>query len=206
MKKLKFFTAVLICINELTQTNKPFSAHDVTKKIREKVNNGEVQFSDRDQEYIDDVLTQKVNHLEIREIVRELYENYFVFDWDIQRGAGFILYAPKNSTAIPVNQPVQVIDWPSDKTTDDIKKLFSQPIGGLSNRSPVTLAHMAKVKTYLAKKKALGQSATLKDVTRALGVKGVYAEHIWPFVVKDPTFSYVMNSKGGLSFTLVGLK
>lgn len=68
-------TAVLLTVKEFICNNSPFSAHDVTVRLREKVNNGEINCIDLPIGTIDDTETQIVSHFEIREIVAELYEN-----------------------------------------------------------------------------------------------------------------------------------
>lgn len=70
---IHFVTAVLLTVGELRKN--PFSIYQVTKRLREQVNQGELSFVDREVEDVEGNQTYRVDHVEVRSVFRELMDN-----------------------------------------------------------------------------------------------------------------------------------
>jgi hypothetical protein len=68
-------TAVLITAGELRQSSVGgFTAHDVTRALREKVNTGKLSLSDRSPKEVDGKSTYNIEHSEVKALFTELYD------------------------------------------------------------------------------------------------------------------------------------
>jgi hypothetical protein len=76
MKTLLFATAVIVAIGDLRQS-KPqgFSIYDITSRLRDQVNNGELSFSDRAVEDVNGQQTYRVGHEKVKALFHDLYNN-----------------------------------------------------------------------------------------------------------------------------------
>lgn len=74
MKQTLFSTAILLAVAELRQAGK-FSAYDVTRKLRDQVNKGELTFTDRTTEDLDGVQTYRIEHDDVKDIFNDLWSN-----------------------------------------------------------------------------------------------------------------------------------
>jgi hypothetical protein len=203
MKNLLFVTAVLLAVGELRQT-KPqgFSVHDVTTRLREQVNQGDISFTDKSYEDVDmsdgtTLNTQSVEHSEVKALFNDLYANGVITGLDKSYATGYITY---------VNRPAQIA--PAGTTTQPSVAGVS-PIG--SNSVIVTTGKAQgpfptinnsltqdKIRQYLSNTPK-GQPRTMKQIQSRL--KGYLAtcEEIYNFLSK----SYAMdNNQQNLPFSL----
>lgn len=170
-KQIRFVTAVALAVSELRKSPS-FSPLDITKKLRGQVNDGEIAFSDKEQEVIDGITTYCVKYDEVKEVFRELL--HFVVINDIghrNNPIGYIEYYDSNPqlvasgqvTLSPAPAPAVVIRAP----------VVSAPLSLNSAKYSVPyLGFINDVKTYLAGR--IGQLVTMKEVqSRFKKVKGV---------------------------------
>ncbi len=73
MNTISLNTAVLVAIQSLVASQKSFSAHDVTKKIRELSNSGQFSIANADTQELDGVEYEVIEHSDVRSIVEELW-------------------------------------------------------------------------------------------------------------------------------------
>jgi hypothetical protein len=71
-QQMKFSTAVLVAVRDVAAAQPKFSVHDITKALRESVNQGDVAFSDRTTEDVNGVDTFRVAHDEVKEYFNDL--------------------------------------------------------------------------------------------------------------------------------------
>ena len=110
MKTLLFSTAVLLAVGDLRQL-KPqgFSLYEVTRRLREQTNKGEIAFSDKSIEDVDGIQTFRVVHDEVKAVFNDLFENGVVSNlkksWD--RNGGFFVFVNDSAPATtPAPTPV----------------------------------------------------------------------------------------------------
>jgi hypothetical protein len=82
MKNVSFVTAVLLTVGEVRQRPSGFSIHDVTTALREKVNDGAIGFSDRNQEDANGVETYRVEHNDVKRVFEELLSTGVLLNLD----------------------------------------------------------------------------------------------------------------------------
>jgi hypothetical protein len=143
---IRFVTAVLITVGEL-RANGTFSINDITKRLREQVNSGEMAFVDRLTEDINGETTYLINHDEVKEVFHELRH------FNILRGlqenlkpGGWMVYC--NAAMTPILKPNPV-------------PRISSEVSAVSTQT-VSLSLMDRVQTYL--KGRMGQSVTMKEI------------------------------------------
>ena len=102
-KNLKFSTAVLVALNEVSK--KPsFSAYDVTRYLRDAVNNNQITISDKQTENIGGLSTVRIEHNEVKAQFQDILDSGLV---DLQgKFNGVYNEYNKKTTyiAAPVNQ------------------------------------------------------------------------------------------------------
>src|SRR5581483_3101057 len=100
MRQLLFNTAVILAVGELRSECSHFSIHDVTQRIRNKVNPGEWAFSDRPQETVEDIVTYRVDHEEVKTIFNDLYANGILTNLTRQHNGSYYEYSDATPSAV----------------------------------------------------------------------------------------------------------
>lgn len=77
-QNLKFSTAVTVAFTIVGVSFKPFSAYEVTQKLRELVNGEDIAFTDKSPESINGVNTFRVESQEVKDIINDFYEARFL--------------------------------------------------------------------------------------------------------------------------------
>ena len=79
-------TAVLLVIEEFADVGNKFSAHDITRSIRDKCNNGQMEIPEVEDLSGADSFRFNVDHVKVRNIFNEMRDNgVFDADYTIQR-------------------------------------------------------------------------------------------------------------------------
>jgi GTP-sensing pleiotropic transcriptional regulator CodY len=141
MKHILFSTAVLLAAGEL-RAQGSFSIHQVTTKIREWVNSGDVVFSDRSP-LIGGSFAYDVNHQEVKEIFTELCDEKILSNLDCQFNGTYNIFTCKNLVK-------QVTQAPTQKTAVWNRQVTSAKI------APVDLLSFLKARR--------GQAITMKQI------------------------------------------
>lgn len=87
MKNLKLATAVLTIVREFHSSGKEFSAHSVTSRLREEVNNKRLCVTDVGA--LDGV--SQILHPQVKELVHELFDNDLL-PLERREGPGYLIY------------------------------------------------------------------------------------------------------------------
>jgi transcription initiation factor IIE alpha subunit len=178
MKTITLQTAVALAINDLKSVG-PFSAYDVTRQIRAKVDD---EYEIEDADYDDEEGFPEISHANVRKIVVELFENGLIDctkAYGSNQGHRFVLYTPldvqKNpvltqqdiadSTKISQSVPVVSITQ-SSKPDCTIPPMPQPPI----TNSPV----VDRIKSYIEEK----QTTTPKQIQSTLKIKGFLCKDI----------------------------
>ncbi len=130
MKTVLFHTAVVLAIVEI-RAKQPngFSVHDVTKYLRNQVNNFEIALSDGTTEDVDGVDTYRIEHNDVKAIFNELFENGALVGLDRRHARGHFEYfnvpsapaivslkaTPSLSTAIQTTIARNTVAGPAEK-------------------------------------------------------------------------------------------
>lgn len=166
MKTITLQTAVLLTVKELLALGS-FSAYEATIVIR---NRADVEYTLSDQTH-NGVWTE-VNHLDVRDIIVELFDNG-VFEatrtYGQSGGNSYTIYNP-----IVVNAP----------------NASAAPLPFVPTTTPVG-ADLARIKAYLANKK----QATVKQIQSALKTDGLLCVDILNILGVDPTSIVTAPSK-----------
>lgn len=104
MKNTTFALAVLTAIGDVRQ-RPTFSAHDVTKRVRETINNsGDVNLIDRQREDVNGQDTYRVEHEDVKEIFAILLENKIITNLEKRHNGVYIEYrnTPDTQCARPL--------------------------------------------------------------------------------------------------------
>lgn len=97
--QLRFVTAVCVAVQELR--SRPFSAYDVTKLMRSRVNDGSWAFSDRTKEPVDGQDTFMVSHDEVRDVFRELRHFNVIVGLQQDYSKTYVEYSDNKDTTAP---------------------------------------------------------------------------------------------------------
>lgn len=181
MKSQLFYTAVLDTINESKKT--PFSAYEITKSLRQKVNREEVEFSDKQP---NDRGGYSVNHEDVKEIVNEVFEIKLFPDFtrkiDNKDANSFFRYTFENS-----------------QTQEDEEKYEEETACGgncvckaqkatkAANKYPFE----SRVDLYIKNKIQNHEVITLKGIQGSLKTKGITISEIANVVVN---LGYAINT------------
>jgi hypothetical protein len=137
MKNILFTTAVLLAVGELRQSGS-FSYFDVTKKLRDQVNQGQVAFSDRDLEDVDGVSTYRVDHNEVKTIFNDLWENDVIVNldksytgryWQFSNTTTSVASAPNNAVATSTSVTAAVRNPTQDPLSQQIVNYLRSRVG-----------------------------------------------------------------------------
>lgn len=159
--------AVLAVIGSFGTLNKTFSAFDVTTELRRQANAGEVEITDLTIEPIGALNTYRIEHRDIRDLVRESFDNKDFTAITQRAPAGYIEYvtsAPSflSTTAQPVNQPAATFaTGKDDQTTARIVSYVQNKLGVGINPT------LKRVQSRLK-----GTSITTKEIGGILSAKG----------------------------------
>ena len=96
--KIRFVTAIALAVEQLRSSS--FSAFNVTKKLREQVNAGDIEFSDKSPESVDGQTTFRVDHEEVRSVLNELYNLKVVSGLQRRDNGRYLEYVPCTSSPV----------------------------------------------------------------------------------------------------------
>lgn len=165
---IKFSTAVTLAMKSLTDDKGSFSSYEVTTKLRDMVNKGEVAFTDRTAEDIGGVTTFRVEAVDVKAIVEDAYAARL---FNRTNNGSYFTYTPvAKASGCPVAAPVQ----PTPVQTFQVTAPVSTPVPVAKVPVPaVTLPPTQKLKDYLNGRGA-GSQVTMKQVqSRFDSLKGV---------------------------------
>jgi len=100
MTNVRFVTAVALAVQHL-RAIAPFSAHNITTYLRDKVNCGELTFIDKSTEDVNGQTTYRIDHGEVRDVFRELLHNQLVTGLRSRNAGGYMEYVEKQDAAQP---------------------------------------------------------------------------------------------------------
>lgn len=174
---------------------KKFSAYDVTKNLRNKVNNNTLLIEDvklvsgggKKPNYLDIV------HEEVNDIIKDIYTNHIIIGLNRTQGSGYHIYEliPSTQTfttnTISFKKDLKNIISPSQNTTKVLNG-FSK-----SERHKI----YTKVASYVFTKRKNKEDITLKSINSVLKIKGITVKDVkdicnklgYKVVTKTPTYA-----------------
>lgn len=96
-------------VTSLTGDSKPFSAHDITARLRKKTNDGEIEIIGRPYVKIGGVDTQIINHAEVRDAVHALFETGTFPALSRENNGTYWTYSPVTPTSAAPLPPGSVV-------------------------------------------------------------------------------------------------
>ncbi len=171
-----FSTAVLNTMANFVSTGTSFSAHDITKELRNQVNANNLRLTDLDEEMVGGVTTQRIDHDKVRTQVREVYESN-VLPLDRDFGRGFMLYVPRSASPA-ISNPTPSLSVPTPQITS--------PTFRQSPNFPV--------QRYLSNKFRKSQAPTLKQIQSAIRRKGSWTVRELKDVCESLGYSVVLTN------------
>jgi len=183
-------TAVLLVIKEFADVGNKFSAHDITRSIRDKCNNGQMEIPEVEDLSGADSFRFNVDHVKVRNIFNEMRDNgVFDADYTIQRKFNGMFF---EYTAQSVNQPVPCCGGTPPPTS-------ILPVVPLASPTPAAAFVVAdaeirrRVTQYLDNCKSRNFRPSLKQVQSAIkrGDKstGVSSGELEDLITKDLGFA-----------------
>jgi hypothetical protein len=186
-KQVKFVTAVALAIQDIRSS--PFSAFNVTQKLREWVNKGDVAFTDKSPEDVDGVTTYRIEHQEVRSTVHELINNGVVQGLDTRDTGRFIEYFE--------SAPIQCVSPTPTPQAPTNPRAGHTPLVSVCQPSPLPADADLRQKLQDYLKGRAGQNVTMKEVqSRFKGVSKTCQE--WAKLVAN--IGLPVNSSGTPSF------
>lgn len=177
-KQARFVTAVLMTIGELRQS--PFSAYNITKRLREQVNAGDLAISDKTPENVDGQTSFRIDHNEVKDVFRELIHHGVVTGLT-SRGAGaYIEYSNDVTPQIVASPTASVAVTCAGQV---VPPPFTPPAPVFVNaKQTIDAALRQKLQDYLTGR--IGQPVTMKEIQSRF--KGVYKTcQEWGKIVSD---------------------
>jgi hypothetical protein len=159
MTQLTFAVGVLKIVNDFRTNKRDFSAFDVTKEFRAKVNAGEWELTDFPRELVDGSPTFRIDHEQVRGFIISLYNNNLLTDYEksygTYQGISFTMYKFKTATG--------VLGAVSANSSSGMTISFrSTPNAPQQSNVQGNLPNM--IINYVSRKKAKGEVATLKGI------------------------------------------
>lgn len=197
-------TAVLLVIKEFATSGNKFSAHDITKSIRDKCNAGQMEIPEVEDLTGADGYRFNVDHKKVRVLFNEMRDNgVFDADFSIQKkfnGMFFEYFA--TPTAVPTVAPTAPV--PVSPTGGTPPPTSILPVVNLSV-GKVDAEIQRRVEQYLANCKSRNFRPSLKNVQSAIkrGEKstGVSSGDLADLIEKD--LGYSLSYGNGIDHTQV---
>lgn len=179
---MKLQTAVIKAINEFAFAKKSFSAYNVTKLIREKVNAGEWEiWDDAAQDY-----TKFIGHDAVRSFVHDLYNEGTLKNFGIthrEDNGTFKTYIFGADGDAYVDDADEIV---SDEVVDSAPVVapveldpVDAPTAVCSNLDSTT---KSKIEKYLDNASNLGLIVSMKQIQSAIKVNGVTCQDIYDYI------------------------
>lgn len=123
MKQLSFVDAVKEAVANAISAGNPFSIHDITNSLRTHVNDGSLEFTDRNIEDVDGINTYRVDHQEVRNEFLSLW-NAGQIDATRKPNGSFMLYTPDSqSQPVAINHSTTVATNRGNTQNINVQKL-----------------------------------------------------------------------------------
>lgn len=178
-KQARFVTAVLMTVGELRQS--PFSAYNITKRLREQVNAGDLAITDKTPEDVDGVTSFRIDHNEVKDVFQELLHHNVVTGLTSRDAGQYIEYSDSQPTATAPQQKQTA------RQLLGIATCVGVPVQATTPNDPLK----QKTKDYLIGRR--GQAVTMKEVqSRFKGVNKTCKE--WADLISG--IGLVVNSYG----------
>lgn len=160
---MKLYTAV---VKEIKEQTKSFSAHQITKNLRDKVNNSKLVIDDvQDIELSTGEVVAEVDHFEVNSIIKDIYNDKIV---ELKRtlGTGFYLYELDNTNSVTIQQKITGFSVPNNILSlgNNIKKAAVLPTWSKDARHKLYV----KVATYVSNKRKNKERMTLKQIQSSI--------------------------------------
>lgn len=167
MKNTILATAVLLAVGELRQAGK-FSVLNITKKLREWANTGELELSDRTPEDVNGVNTYRIEHDEVKTIFNDMYNNSVIINLSRGFNGSYYEYAD-NGSASTVSS---TSGWP--KAIIAPRSYPKQPFVTKQTSDPF----VQTILDYVSSCRSSGKSVSMKQVqSRFKGVSKTCQEY-----------------------------
>lgn len=130
---MKFYTAILKAIDTKRQASANFSAYEITKTVREMVNDQSVDLDDKICEVIGGVDTFRIDHEEVKEYIRELKDNGLLANYtkdEIAPGGNYRVFIYEGPLALQSFAISPAVCCPVTKAQT---ASFSTPLAAKSN-------------------------------------------------------------------------
>lgn len=209
MKQQILSVAVLDILRDFDSNHRNFSAYDVTVELRKRVNNGEVELTDKVPTDINGMMTFPVNHEEVKEVVSSLWHNDFLKNRqrEVLTGTNYWTYSCQVAQASSTpNMPVAAPTMPVKSTYITGTCPPNHPaLTSSCSLTPPTLPVVtaAEIKEYVRKRRLDGKETTLKQIasrfkTSKLTIRDVAdivsaCPHIFQFDVRTPFYKSVVR-------------
>jgi hypothetical protein len=194
-KQIRFVTAVALAVSELRKS--PFSVFNVTERLRDQVNSGDVAFLDKPTAVFNGATTYAVEHTEVKEVFQELMRAQIIKDLSVRNAGNYLEYSegqPSSPVATTV-QPTTLFPNPAAL----VAKIF-QPAPARSVSTALGNSFDNKVRDYLNNRR--GQTVTMKEIqSRFKGVSKTCKEY--SDIVANLGFS--VDTKGTPSYWTVNV-
>ena len=200
MKKLTFATAVLDTLCDFTTLGQDFSAYDVTRSLRQKVNNGEITvldgtpttFKGRTTTSIPHYTTQASNGdkiVGVQEIVHDIFKQNDMTGYTAQDTGNYILYV--------CDTPAPVVAAPVSPLGSAIGNALTN-LTAAASKTPAPAKRSAigeAIDNYVFNQCGLkGVAPTLKQIQSAIKRKGQYTCQ----EIRDEAVAYGLKVKSNV--------
>lgn len=182
-------TAILMQIREFSkQPTKPFSAHDITRAIRDKCNTGQIEIPEIEDLTGADTWRFQVNHKQVRNLFNQMRDNgVFAADYTIQQEFKGVYF---EYTATPVISPASQFPPPPSPSPGPTTVQAVATLNQLSSGGATIDAEIERrVRQYLDNCKSRNFRPSLKHVQSAIkrGDKstGVSSSDLLDFIRKN---------------------
>lgn len=189
---MKLYTAI---IKEIREVDK-FSAYNITKNLRDKVNSGSIVIDDVDDIVVGVEDVANIEHESVNSIIKDIYDNQ-VMSLDRTQGPGYFIYEydalirPRiiASGQVTLGRALTAKLVPSSKFT--ILTGFSK-----SERHKI----YTKVASYCSNKRKNKEIITIKGISSALKTKGITVDDLFAVCTK---LNYQVVNKTPKSLSIV---
>ena len=174
-KTITFAAAVLDTILSFTKNQESFSAYDVTRRLRNRVNALEFNLSDGAPTYVGGARTFSVPHPQVRQIVRDVFSSQNVTGYDTVDNGLYVTYT-FNGVNSALSQPNTTLQT----TVSNLKKPSNSLVnvakstGSVFNRLAKLDDADRAIVEYLGKKHNQGYNPSLKEIQSTLRRKGAF--------------------------------
>jgi len=176
MKTLHLVTAVMAVIGQFHKTQATFSAHDVTRTLRENLAAGQFDLADvPDRAYFGNAYLPVVKHDSVREIVKEVFDQQLVPDYTGENfsnpgtNTSYVRYVYGNASTVAQSNPVASAT-PTQANNPTNTFIPAAPVGAKVAAPLKNMDQTAweKAEAYVRNQVGIGFSPSLKAVQSRL--------------------------------------